>query len=566
MATVTKPRIRCAIYTRKSSEEGLDQDFNSLDAQHEACAAYTASQRHEGWVADKARYDDGGISGGTLERPALKRLMADIDAGRIQMIVVYKIDRLTRSLADFAKLVDRFDAAGCSFVSVTQAFNTASSMGRLTLNVLLSFAQFEREVTAERIRDKIAASKKKGLWMGGVPPLGYDPHPDPKVRGLVVNAKEAGIVEAIFQLYDRLGCLNAVAQEAEKSGFRSKRHHFRTGRVQGGNVLSRGQIYALLRNPIYLGKIKHKDNVWDGLHDAIISADLWHCVQGKLQAASARPRTRSNDRSRSMLPTAPLTGKLRDETGDRLTPTHTKRHGRQLRYYVSNRLISDGPDPQGWRLPAPALETVVAELIADHIDGRFREHRLCTAPDIRSVDGVRVKVQATSQRLREGSPDLLAKLLSEGTLVPTAITLTLVPEILADELGLTAQDLALTALTIDVPFTLRRRGVEARLIAGDCKPAPDRTLLRALANAHSWADELKQGKPLTQIAATTPHSDSYVRTRSQLAFLSPKIQRAILDGAQPTELTLERIIRKPIPLDWTLQEQIYGFAQAKVDT
>lgn len=207
MATVTKPRIRCAIYTRKSSDEGLDQDFNSLDAQHEACAAYTASQRHEGWVADKARYDDGGISGGTLERPALKRLMADIDAGRIQMIVVYKIDRLTRSLADFAKLVDRFDAAGCSFVSVTQAFNTASSMGRLTLNVLLSFAQFEREVTAERIRDKIAASKKKGLWMGGVPSLGYDPHPDPKVRGLVVNAKEAGIVES-FNGRLRDECLN----------------------------------------------------------------------------------------------------------------------------------------------------------------------------------------------------------------------------------------------------------------------------------------------------------------------------------------------------------------------
>ena len=181
--TMKKSRIRCAIYTRKSSDEGLDQDFNSLDAQFEACAAYIASQRHEGWVAGKTRYDDGGISGGTLERPALQRLLADIDAGRVQMVVVYKIDRLTRSLADFARLVERFDAACCSFVSVTQAFNTASSMGRLTLHVLLSFAQFEREVTAERIRDKIAASKKKGLWMGGVSPLGYDPHPDPNTRG-----------------------------------------------------------------------------------------------------------------------------------------------------------------------------------------------------------------------------------------------------------------------------------------------------------------------------------------------------------------------------------------------
>ena len=193
-----KPQIRCAIYTRKSSDEGLDQDFNSLDAQHEACSAYIASQRHEGWVAGKARYDDRGISGGTLDRPGVQRLLADIDAGLVQMVVVYKIDRLTRSLADFAKLVERFDAAGCSFVSVTQAFNTASSMGRLTLNVLLSFAQFEREVTAERIRDKIAASKKKGLWMGGVPPLGYDPHPDPKTRGLIVNPEEAQTVRTIF--------------------------------------------------------------------------------------------------------------------------------------------------------------------------------------------------------------------------------------------------------------------------------------------------------------------------------------------------------------------------------
>jgi site-specific DNA recombinase len=251
---MTKPRIRCAIYTRKSSDEGLDQDFNSLDAQAEACAAYIASQRHEGWVAGKTRYDDGGISGGTLDRPALQRLLADIDAGLVQMVVVYKIDRLTRSLADFAKLVERFDAAGCSFVSVTQAFNTASSMGRLTLNVLLSFAQFEREVTAERIRDKIAASKKKGLWMGGVPPLGYDPHPDPKTRGLVINADEAETVRTIFALYDDLGCLNAVMRRANDLGLHSKRHRFKSGRVQGGNPFSRGQIYAVLHNPVYIGK------------------------------------------------------------------------------------------------------------------------------------------------------------------------------------------------------------------------------------------------------------------------------------------------------------------------
>ena len=227
---MSRARIRCAIYTRKSSEEGLDQEFNSLDAQHEACTAYIASQRHEGWKMLPARYDDGGISGATLDRPALKRLLADIDAGRVGMVVVYKIDRLTRSLADFAKLVERLDAASCSFVSVTQAFNTSSSMGRLTLNVLLSFAQFEREVTAERIRDKIAASKKKGLWMGGIPPLGYDSHPDPNRRELVVNEPEAEVVRQLFDLYATHKCLNAVAREADRLGLRSKRHVFSTGR------------------------------------------------------------------------------------------------------------------------------------------------------------------------------------------------------------------------------------------------------------------------------------------------------------------------------------------------
>ncbi len=287
---MTKPRIRCAIYTRKSSDEGLDQDFNSLDAQREACAAYIASQRHEGWVLDPARYDDGGVSGATLARPGLERLLADIAAGRIGMVVVYKIDRLTRSLADFARLVERLDAASCSFVSVTQAFNTASSMGRLTLNVLLSFAQFEREVTAERIRDKIAASKKKGLWMGGVPPLGYDPHPDPKVRSLVINNAEAQTVRRLYALYDQLGCLGAVARAATAEGLRSKRHRFRTGREQGGGTLSRGQIYSLLRNPIYLGQIRHKTQVWDGQHDAILETGLWERVQEKLQSASGRPR------------------------------------------------------------------------------------------------------------------------------------------------------------------------------------------------------------------------------------------------------------------------------------
>jgi site-specific DNA recombinase len=559
---MSPPRIRCAIYTRKSSDEGLDQDFNSLDAQAEACAAYIASQRHEGWVAGKTRYDDGGISGGSLERPALQRLLADIDAGQVQMVVVYKIDRLTRSLADFAKLVERFDAAGCSFVSVTQAFNTASSMGRLTLNVLLSFAQFEREVTAERIRDKIAASKKKGLWMGGVPPLGYDPHPDPKTRSLVINADEAETVRAIFALYDDLGCLNAVMRRANHVGLRSKRHSFRSGRVQGGTPFSRGQIYALLRNPIYIGKIRHKTRVWDGQHAPILDEDLWGRVQSKLQAASARPRGRKGagdhpGKSRVAL----LTGKLRDDTGDRLTPTHTQRHGRQIRYYVSNRLISGGTDPHGWRLPAQALEKAVVDVIRRHLVAFARDHRICAEADLQQSEAVKDKLRHLAGQLADGAPDRTAALLADGTIGRNRITLRLQAKALGEALGLQPDAIDPAAVTINAPFALRRRGVEGKIIVGDREPQSDRTMLRALAQAHAWVADLRKGRPLGDIAASTGHSESYIRTRAQLAYLAPAIQGAILDGRQPADLTLERIIRKPVPLDWDIQARLYGFGR-----
>ena len=247
-------RVRCAIYTRKSSEDGLEQDFNSLDAQREACAAFIASQKAEGWVLLPEHYDDGGLSGGTLERPALRRLMGDLEAGKVDQIVVYKIDRLTRSLADFAKLVERLDAAGASFVSVTQSFNTATSMGRLTLNVLLSFAQFEREVTAERIRDKIAASKRRGLWMGGLVPFGYDADG----RTLKIREDEAAVVRQLFELYRRLGAVRAVHAEALRLGFRSRVRMLASGRTVGGGSFSRGHIHQMLSNPLYAGRIRHK--------------------------------------------------------------------------------------------------------------------------------------------------------------------------------------------------------------------------------------------------------------------------------------------------------------------
>jgi site-specific DNA recombinase len=286
-------RLRCAIYTRKSSEEGLDQEFNSLDAQREACEAYVRSQKHEGWSALPTLYDDPGYSGGNMERPALKRLLADIAAKRIDVVVVYKVDRLTRSLADFAKIVEVFDASSVSFVSITQAFNTTSSMGRLTLNVLLSFAQFEREVTGERIRDKIAASKKRGLWMGGQPALGYDV----RDRKLVVNEAEAETVRMIFRRYLDLGSVRELKAALDAEGVVSKHRTAATGDAYGGQSFSRGALYEMLQNRVYRGEIVHKGAAYPGEHPAIVEEDLWRQVREKLESNGVE-RTGARDRAK----------------------------------------------------------------------------------------------------------------------------------------------------------------------------------------------------------------------------------------------------------------------------
>src|SRR5437660_1137335 len=306
-------RKRCAIYTRKSSEEGLEQEFNSLAAQREACEAFIRSQRDEGWVLAKTRYDDGGFSGGNLERPALQDLLSDINQGLIDVVVVYKVDRLTRSLSDFARLVEIFDARGVSFVSVTQQFNTTSSMGRLTLNVLLSFAQFEREVTGERIRDKIAASKKKGMWMGGNVPLGYDA----SERTLIVNPAKAVTVRRIFALYRELGSVRRVKEEADRLGLRTKSSTTTNGAERGGKPFSRGHLYTLLSNPIYTGQIAHKGKLHPGQHPALIDDEAWTAVRNQLAANTSHHRRRATAAEPSL-----LAGLLVDAHGDRLTPCH----------------------------------------------------------------------------------------------------------------------------------------------------------------------------------------------------------------------------------------------------
>jgi DNA invertase Pin-like site-specific DNA recombinase len=337
-------RLRCAIYTRKSSDEGLEQAFNSLDAQREACATFILSQKHEGWTDLPTLYDDGGFSGGTMDRPALTRLLGDITAGKVDVVVVYKIDRLTRSLFDFAKIVEAFDAKGVSFVSITQQFNTSTSMGRLTLNVLLSFAQFERELAGERIRDKIAASKRKGMWMGGLPPLGYDV----KDRKLVVNEEEARSVLHIFRRYLELKSVRALQVELDAEGIRSKRRTYADGTRCGEQKLSRGALYLMLQNRIYQGEITHKGNAYPGEHPAIIEKPLWD----EVQAILAENRVNRDVGSYAKQPSL-LAGLAFDETGERLTPSHAVKKGTRYRYYVSRCLIigTAKDQSQGRRIP-----------------------------------------------------------------------------------------------------------------------------------------------------------------------------------------------------------------------
>jgi len=371
---------RCAIYTRKSTTDGLEQDFNSLDAQREACEAFIVSQRSQGWKLLPELYDDGGISGGHMQRPSLNQLIQEIKSKRIDVVVVYKVDRLTRSLADFARLVDLFDEHDVSFVSVTQQFNTTSSMGRLTLNVLLSFAQFEREVTAERIRDKIAASKKKGKWMGGSPSLGYDNIE----KKLAVNEAEAKTVRQLFELYLELGNVRDLKERANQLGLITKKRTGVNDRTTGGIPFSRGRLYHLLSNPLYIGKVRHHDQIYDGEHNAILSQELWSQVQTQLKLNAPDRNFAANRKSTQL-----FTGIIFDETGDRLSPVHTNKKGQVYRYYVSNRLVHNKQkDDTGWRLAADKFEQTVFNAIVNFM---ANQKELLEALNLKNITTVQVK-------------------------------------------------------------------------------------------------------------------------------------------------------------------------------
>lgn len=543
---MSETTLRCAIYTRKSSEEGLDQDFNSLDAQREACEAYIASQRHEGWKQLAEHYDDGGISGGTLERPALQRLLADIDAGRIDLVVVYKVDRLTRSLPDFAKLIERLDAAGASFVSVTQSFNTSTSMGRLTLNVLLSFAQFEREVTAERIRDKLAQSKAKGLWMGGYIPLGYTPNG----RTLDIVPDEAQTVRRIFNLYDELGCLRLVERAAVEEGLRTKTREANDPKMRGGKSFSRGRIQNLLRNPLYIGKIRHKDIIHEGQHSGIVDDEVFKRVQEKLDAASRRADKRRAGNPGKIV--SPLAGKVFDDQGRRLTPSHTSRGSRRFRYYVSRDLIrkSGNTNVDGLRLPAKTLEDAVAASLSKYLSECQGE---LSAGQNTSVTEISKRTN-TLEALAKSDQETRLATIQKVVIEPGKLTIT--AELVRSDGDARADE---ELVTFVAPLTHRRRGVETKLILSDQAPTPDANLQKNLGRALAWLEDIHAGVRMEEIAERENLSSRFIRDRLQMAFLSPKIMDAILKGTQPAHLTSNTFVRADIPLDWSEQEALFGF-------
>ncbi len=575
-----RARVRCAVYTRKSSEEGLEQEFNSLDAQREACEAYITSQKHEGWTALTTLYDDGAYSGGTMDRPALQRLLDDIRSGKIDVVVVYKVDRLTRSLADFAKIVEVFDAQGVSFVSVTQAFNTTTSMGRLTLNVLLSFAQFEREVTGERIRDKIAASKKKGMWMGGQPSLGYDV----KERKLVVNETEAATVRHIFRRYLELGAVRALRDDLAATGVVSKRRTAADGSPYGGQRFSRGALYLMLKNRIYRGEIVHKDKAYPGEHAAIVDEELWRRVQSHLE----ENRTERREGDKALEPRL-LAGIVFDASSEPMTPTHSVKKGTRYRYYISRRLVA-GPksdSSRGQRVPASNLEALVIgrlrALLADPVEflnaisngerdapmqkrlrdaaaalsARWEHLPTETQQDFARSILLRVQVHADRIDLDIGPARLVSCLLNdsagegivEGNRTSSA----------------NADGSEEPLLRLSVPASLKRTGKEMKFIVeGVTNSAPaDTTLIRLLVRGQKIAKRMFASNcpPLEAIAHEERITASYATRLIRLAFLAPDIVAAILAGKQPPRLTANKLMADTrLPLDWRDQRAALGFA------
>ena len=531
---------RCAIYTRKSSEHNLDLAFTSLDAQREACEAYIKSQAHEGWRMIPGRYADGAFSGASLDRPALQRLSADIRAGTIDIVLVYKVDRLTRSLSDFAKLIELFDAHDVSFVSVTQSFNTSSSMGRLTLNVLLSFAQFERELIGERVRDKIAASKRKGIWVGGPVPLGYAA----VGKKIVVVPVEAAAVRTIFTRYLELGSVRALAQDLDRRGIRSKPRRLSDGRTIGGGRFGVGALAHLLKNRFYIGEVVYGGDVHRGEHEPILDSALFAAVQGKLaaQAVARRCRLRGSP--------ALLTGRIFDGCGNRMSPTHANKGGARYRYYVSQAVLQKKPRAPGpvSRVPAPHLEALVVAALRNHLT-----------------------TSGAGPPLPDSDRDLVERHVERVTLTANHVELRLrqiveqVQELDAHDGASTSSQPAITTIkTIAIPWTNPVPAAVKGIIHVPAhntpiKPGGREALLIAIAKARNWINDLAHGRvaSFAVIARREGKVERHIRLLAPLAFLSPRIVSALLDGTAPADLTVMALVRA-LPYSWTEQERRVG--------
>lgn len=528
-------------YTRKSTEEGLDQEFNSLDAQYEACAAYVSSQRHEGWTLISDRFDDGGFSGGNMDRPALKRLLGDVELGRVDTILVYKVDRLTRALSDFARIVEVLDARGASFVSITQAFNTTTSMGRLTLNVLLSFAQFEREVISERVRDKIAASRKKGMWMGGSVPLGYDL----KERKLVVSETEAETVRHIMRRYVQLGCGRLLLEELKASGIATKK---RLGR--GGLPFTRGPLFYLLNNRVYLGEVRHRAAFYPGEHQSIVDQALWDAVQARLAENRVSETQRATSKSPSL-----LAGLLFDKRGRRMVPSHANKSGRRYRYYVTT---TDEADTPACRLPAHDIEQVVRDRLGSFLMSKAELRRELMVEEASQLSDVAARGAELATQVSGVRQLALVKRvdLTEGS-----VLLTLDRPVLNALLKLpgveTPAPITLAAAAVRV-----RHGKEVRMVVEDpaapCERICNPHLVALLAEAAEARQiiDLSPGLSVTEIAKRFSRCRSYLAKLYRVAHLAPDIAELILSGRQPSHVSTRMLLNAKLPLCWADQRSL----------
>lgn len=551
-------RKRCAIYTRKSTEDGLEQEFNSLDAQREACAAYILSQASEGWEAVSDHYDDGGFSGGKMNRPALQKLLAEVKAGKIDIIVVYKVDRLTRSLADFAKIVEILDEHDASFVSVTQSFNTTNSMGRLTLNVLLSFAQFEREVTGERIRDKIAASKKKGIWMGGNVPMGYEVVD----RKLLVVAKDAETVRHIFSRYPALRSVPALKQKLDQDGIVSPSRISRTGKQFGDNPLTLGAIYHILQNRIYTGKIVHEGKAYSGEHDAIIEDGLFEQVQQQIRSNRVSRRNGEHVDAPSLMP-----GIVFDGLGRPMTPTKTLRSGRCYRYYASRRETDETKKHPVWRVPAADLEEIVIGKLRSFLNDHSTLQRQFQGFNPDKLDQIFTAAKRAFEELGTAAPHGQRKLLldwiaSVGVRNDAVEFKVNLDAVLPSMVSSNQSD---QSLNLSVPASIVRNGKQTRLAvppsSNDAPQRKDSSLINLVAKA--WkarcAIEASDADPKV-VAAREGYEADYFARLVRLGYLAPDIISAIVEGKQPASLTRQKLARiGSLPIQWDEQRALLGF-------